>query len=321
MKKFRSVTNRIAGYLLFIPVAIIIALLATGCGGGKAEKEIDGPSIEYGESSESSSILAFGSVVATNINEIHLPWTGRIVEIPVWVGKSVVLGDLLAVFDENDRVLALEVSRLNAASALSRLEEASSQLGSLEVTVTEAAGRLERTRRLVDGGSVSAQDLSSLQAEYDTLVHDRDASRWVLAARRGEAEGAAAEEQRVLERSSEAYLDGNRIICPFNEAIVAEIVLRSGAEAESGSLLMVLHDNESLLVEADLPEEFIRDVEIGNQATIIPVADPDRSYTGTVIEIAGLASLVNGENVVKIRIRLDERDGFLREGFNVDAEI
>jgi len=37
--------------------------------------------------------------------------------------------------------------------------------------------------------------------------------------------------------------------------------------------------------------------------------------------MAGLARLVNGENVVKTRIRLDDVDGFLRDGFNVDVEI
>ena len=65
---------------------------------------------------------------------------------------------------------------------------------------------------------------------------------------------------------------------------------------------------------ADLPDEFVRDVSAGDAAAVIPVADPDRSY-------AGLARLVNGENVVKIRVSLESPDDFLREGFNMDVEI
>ena len=132
---------------------------------------------------------------------------------------------------------------------------------------------------------------------------------------------ATSEEQRLVERFSDEYFDSNHLICPFDTAVVAEITQRAGAELEAGSLLLVLHDSDSLLVEAALPEEFIRDVEIGSAAKVIPVADPERSYSGTVVEIAGLAILENGENVVKTRIRLDERDGFLREGFNVDVEL
>ena len=74
-------------------------------------------------------------------------------------------------------------------------------------------------------------------------------------------------------------------------------------------------------MEADLPEEFVRDVRHGAKATITPVADPGRSYTGEVVELAGLARLINGETVVKTRIQLDSADDFLREGFNVDVLI
>lgn len=298
----------------------LIPLFIFGCG-GKKDDTPSGAEAGIDDSTGTDAILAFGTVVASDQLEIHLPWDGRISEIPVWEGQSVVRGDILAVLDENDRNLALESARLTSESARARTEEASSRLGSLEVSVGEAAGRLERTRKLVDGGSVSAQTLSSLQAEYDALVYDRDASRWTLAVARGEAEKAEAEERRLSERIHGEHFELNRLICPFRYAVVAEVSRRPGAELEAGDLLMVLHDTESLIVEADLPEEFVRDISIGSPSEITPVADPERSYSGTVIEIAGLAVLENGENVVKTRISLKNRDGFLREGFNVDVEI
>ena len=81
---------------------------------------------------------------------------------------------------------------------------------------------------------------------------------------------------------------------------------------------MVLHNEASLMVEADISEEFVRDVSPGATARIIPIADPERAYEGTVVELAGLARLVNGENTVKTRIRLDERDGFLEAECGAD---
>lgn len=282
---------------------------------------MDKDSVQQSGVPEDSPIIAFGMVIAADRFEVHLPWAGRIAEIPVWVGKRVVRGDVLAVLDSDDQFIALEAGRLTVLSARGRLEEASSRLSSLEVSMTDAAERLDRIQRLVDGGSVSEQELSSLQAEYDALVHDRNASSWAYSVRKGEADQAEDEYERLIKRTSEPQLDENLLVCPVDRAVVAEILQRPGSEVETGTLVMVLHDTASLVVEADLPEEFVRDVNVGDAAVVIPVADPERSYAGIIIELAGLAKLVNGENVVKTRVSLESPDDFLREGFNVDVEI
>ena len=300
---------------------LVTGLLAAGCGGRNSDEEA-GSAVEGAGSSQPASIItAFGTVVAADRQEIRLPWDCRVPDIPVWEGQRVEKGDLLAVLDSDDLDTALEDARLGAESARGLYEEAAARLAALDVSLTEAADRLERNMSLRDSGSVSQQELATLKAEYDGLVFDRAAAEWALKSRQNDADRARSAYRRLLERSEESYLSGNSLISPFDAAVVAEISLRPGAQAEAGELIMVLHDEASLMVEADLSEEFVRDVSSGAGVTIIPIADPERSYAGTVLELAGVARLVNGENTVKTRIRLDEQDGFLREGFNVDVEI
>ena len=300
---------------------LIGGLLAAGCGNTR-DKADDGAAVDGEESaSATSTITAFGTVVAADWQEIRLPWTCRILDISVWEGQRVQKGDLLAILDSGDLDTAIEDARLAAESARGLYEESAARLAALDVSLAEAADRLERNMSLRDSGSVSEQDLATIKAEYDGLVYDRSAAEWALMSRSNDADRARTAYQRLLERSEDSYFSENELVCPFDAAVVAEIAIRPGAEAEAGDLVMVLHDEASLMVEADLSEEFVRDVESGAEVTIIPIADPERSYAGTVMELAGLARLVNGENTVRTRIRLDERDGFLREGFNVDVEI
>ena len=298
--------------------AVLVFGLFASCSGRNDSAAGSAPGVE-GEETDSETIMAFGTVVATASREIHLPWTGQIVEIPVWEGQRVSNGDVLAVLDAGDLTAAIDDVRLAVETAQGEYQESVSKLAALDVQLAEAADRLDRN--LGSSGAVSQQELSSLQADYDALVHNRNAAEWVLKNCRNGVERAESSYHRLVERSHAAYMDANTIICPFDSAVITEIALSTGTEAESGDLAMVLHDEGSLMVEADLSEEFIRDVDPGDSADVIPIADPERSYSGTVVELAGLARLVNGENTVKIRIRLDEQDGFLREGFNVDVEI
>lgn len=300
--------------LLVFPALISCGKDGDGTSGENAAAEGDAPAAV-------NRITAFGSVIAAERMEIHLPWAGRVAEVPVWEGQRVTLGDILVVLDASDVDLALEDARLEAESSRGLYEEAASKLDALEVAVLEARQRLERNLQLGNGGSVSAQALATIQAEVDGLVFDRDAASWALKAQDGAVDRAEGAYRRLLEKSAESHVRDNALVCPFERGIVAEVALRAGAEASAGDLAVVLHDEGSLLVEADLPEEFVRDVPAGSPASVVPIADPERSYAGTVVELAGSARMVNGENVVKARIRLDERDGFLREGFNVDVDI
>jgi multidrug resistance efflux pump len=75
------------------------------------------------------------------------------------------------------------------------------------------------------------------------------------------------------------------------------------------------------VVEANIFEEFIKDVEIGAKVTIVPIADKNKKYQGEVIGISAKAVKQNGDTVVPIQISLVHNDAFLMPNFNVDVFI
>lgn len=117
------------------------------------------------------------------------------------------------------------------------------------------------------------------------------------------------------------YLDGARVVADIDRATVAEVAVGRGDPLGPGRLVLRLVDLESLIVEADVPEEFIRDVRIGAPVTIIPLADTSRQSYGTVRQIAGMAVNRSGETIVPVQVSIDDDRGYLLPNFNVDVTI
>ena len=128
-------------------------------------------------------------------------------------------------------------------------------------------------------------------------------------------------EVAALTRSgSPPYLDGTRVISEFDRAIVTDLAVRPGDRVDRSHLLRLI-DLDSVIVEAHVAEEFIRDVQVGDPVTIIPLADPRRESRGTVQRLSGMAVFRSGETIVPVAISIDDNQGLLLPNFNVDVVI
>ncbi len=83
--------------------------------------------------------------------------------------------------------------------------------------------------------------------------------------------------------------------------------------------LFTLRNLDTQYYEARIPEEFIKDVKVGMEALVIPLADKSREYQGSIVYIGKKAQVRNGETNVPVEI--EQEDGFLIPDFNVDVEI
>jgi multidrug resistance efflux pump len=129
------------------------------------------------------------------------------------------------------------------------------------------------------------------------------------------------ENQYLRRRMNKKWLTGNKIINPFEAAVVTKLENLEGDQIYSGNSICHLIDVNSLIIEADAPEEFINEIKIGAEAEIIPLADRSHTYKGKVIFIGRMASNRNGETVVPVHLSIDNRDDFLLPYLNVDVEI
>lgn len=141
--------------------------------------------------------------------------------------------------------------------------------------------------------------------------------------------GSSEDKKKELENSiklmkdkiSKSCIKGNDIVSDMENAIVYNLGYVKGETANNSKKLLSLMDLKAILVESNVPEEFIKDVKLGSAVTIIPQADKSKKYSGKVTYISNRAENKNGETTVSIEVSIDNNDGFLMPDFNVDLEI
>jgi multidrug resistance efflux pump len=120
---------------------------------------------------------------------------------------------------------------------------------------------------------------------------------------------------------NKSFLEDNQIISDIQEGVVSDIGYKEGDIITEEKKIISIIDLDDLVVEVDIPEEFIKDVKLGASATIIPLANRDKKYQGKVIKIDNRALERGGETVIPAEISIDNKDEFLRPNFNVDVKI
>jgi len=120
---------------------------------------------------------------------------------------------------------------------------------------------------------------------------------------------------------SKSYIKDNTIISDMEKAIVYDLNYVKGESINTTKKVLSMVDLDSMIIEADVPEEFIKDVKVGSKVKIIPQADKSKEYSGKVAYISNTAKEKNGETIVTVEIDIEENDGFLKPNFNVNIEI
>ncbi len=339
--------------LCLIPALLGILLLFAACGSpASAEQPSTSPAAP---STTASGIEAFGLVESVDVRSISLPVQADVVSLAVRDGQIVDMTADLAGIDLSETAYALtqkdeEIASLQrdlrytgsaAVGRKSNLEKLRGDLAEAERQLAASQKELDRRTSLVRQGLMPEQE--AIAAE-NTVVANRKAVADAKLAIEGEkastADGVSSRNSQVdqksgqlrrleLERthleaglSDECLRDG-RIHSPMKAAVVTDISVHEGDRIQAGQRLFILRNLDALVVQADIPEEFIGEVKLGQKAEIVPLADKDRTFAGQVARISGYATVRNGQTVIPVEISLDEADAdrFLLPGFNVNVTL
>ena len=332
----------------FLLIGMILPMLLTvGCNKAENKPIEEDPTVE-----EKVTVEAFGYVRAEKYRNIVVDIPARVDRIEVKEGQRVTKGDILVYLDTKDfdmqihkkeqelRILELERQKVEKAifEDLSKDPAMKKLVGDLRFAEDElgnAQKDFQIKETLYQQGAIPQKDYDGdqriVEGKKKAVEDAKLAIEGMSNQKKQEKDQLGIENEKIAaikseiavlkEKGSRDYLMGDQIVSDMEMGVVYEIGYSQGDILSPEKKLCSILNLESLVVKAEVSEEFIKDVKIGAVATIIPLADKSKEYKGKVVGIAGKAMQKGGETLVLVDIAIENNDGFLLPDFNVDVSI
>ena len=172
--------------------------------------------------------------------------------------------------------------------------------------------KLERTRKLVEIGAASRQDLEEIMA-----VHEAHATEVEAARQRLQLLGLSAEQVRALTSPSKVV---STIVVPAPiTGVITSRTANLGQVIAMGQELLSVTDLSQVWVVGDLYEQDFKSVKVGSEATVTTPAYPGLTLRGRVSYIDPRVD--PQARTAKARIEVPNSDGRLRLGMYVTVNF
>lgn len=245
------------------------------------------------EPRRAGNLAASGFVVARRKATVAAEITGKVVEVLIEEGMTVLAGQVIARLDS---VLAEK----DLALAQSRVQSAEAAIAMIAADLEDATRILARVQSLSQKNFASEADLTRTQTRVGVLSAQLRQSQ------------AQLETARLDAQRSTAMLDKHAVRAPFNGVVVdrsaqpGEMIspMSSGGFTRTGICTIV--DMDSIEIEVDVNEAFIGRVKTGGNVNAVLDAYPDWTIPSSVIAIVPTAN--REKATVKVRIRVKDKD-------------
>lgn len=205
----------------------------------------------------------------SRLSQVLLPAPGRVVQVHVRLGDAVKAGDVLITLDSPD-----------ADAAIADYKQAEADVSAANAALTKAKSDRERVRGLFEKDAVARKEVDNVEAAF--------------AAARAEIVRVQAERQQAQRKLKLLGIKGTSKT--GSETIdvrasisgkVMELHVASGEfHSDTATPLMTVADLSSVMVSADVAENLIRFIEVGEPVHIDLVAFPGETLDATVVRIA-----------------------------------
>jgi RND family efflux transporter MFP subunit len=169
---------------------------------------------------------------------------------------------------------------------------------------------LQRTRKLVEIGAASRQELERIHAEHTAQTAEVESARSRL-----QLLGATAAEPSAGKTDKDATID---VPAPI-DGVVTERFANAGVNVDPTTKLFAIVDLSNVWIIADVYERDLHRVREGARATVTTNAYPDLSFDGRVSYID--PQLNAGTRTAKLRVEVANPRGELRLGMYTDVAI
>ncbi len=242
--------------------------------------------------------IAFNEDASTNV---MTPFSGRVTRLIAKVGDQVGRGDPLLEIDSPEQV----PPQNDFIAAQTARNKARSQLNLAQIAE-------KRARNLYEGKATPFKELQQAEAQLAAAENDmRSTDTAFEAARirlrilgRTDAEITALEEQGTISRVT-------RISAPIDGTVISRKVGPGQfVKADSGEALYVIADLSTMWLKAQIFEQDIAFVRVGQEIEAKIAAAPDRTFRARIANISSASDLTTRR--VMVRSEIDNPGGVLK---------
>lgn len=161
-----------------------------------------------------------------------------------------------------------------------------------------------------------------LKSKSAQLKEIKDSNTANMARQESSVEASRIDLEIMKNKSVKDYLDSNQIISCVRNGIVQNIEVINGTRLgvqNNPTRVLQLIDADSIIVIAEVEEEFIRNITLDETVEIVPVSDSSTSIPGTVIQISNEAVEKDGKRIIKVQIKPEDPGKVLKPGYSVDV--
>lgn len=262
-------------------------------------------------------VVATGRVVSISRAQVGSEITGVVTERLVREGDKVAAGDVLLVLRADDLVARAREARAALAQLhQSRRPQAQARLRQAEAQLAQARREAERSQALLQIDAISREAKEQAdQALASALASAEQARVDATALAAGQSEEAIFKE-RVA--AAEAALSKTRVRSQFPGTVLTRSV-EVGDLVQPGRVLFEIARADSTEILVPVDERNLGVLALGQRATCVPDAYPDRQFKAVISFIA--PSIDPQRGTVDIRLRVEPLPEYLRDDLTITANI
>lgn len=128
--------------------------------------------------------------------------------------------------------------------------------------------------------------------------------------------------ENMKSKSSKPYIKDNLLVSCVDNGIVKNLKVINGSRLGamgSPTAVLQLIDASSIVISAEVDEEFIKNIKLGESVKIIPDFNKSLTLKGTVTQISNIAIESDGKRIIKVEVKPDDSQGLLKPGYTADV--
>lgn len=274
--------------------------------------------------------------------------SGYLVERKFKEGDSVSQGEIIAVIDKTDYALKYQESVASYQSAQSKLNDLlagsrSAEIFSYRAAMTsaqnsrdKAASDYQRYEKLYEGGGISAQSLDNYRVALTTSEGNLEQAQAAYQlALEGNRTDAIQAQRHVVEQTEAAMQSAQRILqdTDVKSPLTGKVLSKNyevGEFVSAGSPIATIGDLHDCWVKIYVPSTMLGQVTLGQEAEVKIDSYPNRTFKGTVKEIATEAEFTPRQTITKderanlvfaVKVYLENPDGIFKPGMPAEVRI